>query len=72
MKASDRTVHALRRNDAYVIEAFRQGSLIIWRESGSSEADFFRPSPENILRKLAETYPSPCKKHDVPCGLHCQ
>jgi len=32
MKESDRTVPMLyERNDSYVIEAFRQGGLIIWR-----------------------------------------
>jgi len=42
MKESDRTVPMLyERNDAYVIEAFRQGSLITWRGRRSIGGRFF-------------------------------
>jgi hypothetical protein len=60
------------RNDAYVIEAFRQGEFDYLEGVGEvSEADFFRAiAGKNILRKLAETYPSPCKKHDVPLWVY--
>ena len=73
MKASDRTGPMLyERNDAYVIEAFRQGEFDYLEGVGEvSEADFFRTiAGKNILRKLAETYPSPCKKHDVPLWVY--
>ncbi len=73
MKESDRTVPMLyERNDAYVIEAFRQGEFDYLEGVGEvSEADFFRAiAGKNILRKLAETYPSACKKHDVPVWVY--
>src|SRR4030042_745937 len=36
-----------------------------------SESDFFRAITERkILRKLADTYPSPCQKHDVPLWVY--
>ena len=73
MKESDRTVPMLyERNDAYVIEAFRQGEFDYLEGVGEvSEADFFRAiAGKNILRKLAETYPSPCKKHEVPLWVY--
>jgi len=60
------------RNDSYVIEAFRQGEFDYLEGVGEvSEADFFRAiAGKNILRQLAETYPSPCKKHDVPVWVY--
>ncbi len=73
MKESDRTVPMLyERNDAYVIEAFRRGEFDYLEGVGEvSEADFFRAiAGKNILRKLAETYPSPCKKHEVPLWVY--
>jgi len=73
MKESDRTVPMLyERNDAYVIEAFRQGEFDYLEGVGEvSEVDFFRAiAGKNILRKLAETYPSPCKKHEVPLWVY--
>jgi hypothetical protein len=73
MKESDRTVPMLyERNDAYVIEAFRGGDFDYLEGVGEvSEADFFRAiAGKNILRKLAETYPSACKKHDVPVWVY--
>jgi hypothetical protein len=73
MKESDRTVPMLyERNDSYVIEAFRQGEFDYLEGVGEvSEADFFRAlTGKNILRKLADTYPSPCKKHEVPVWVY--
>jgi hypothetical protein len=73
MKESDRTVPMLyERNDGYVIEAFRRGEFDYLEGAGEvSEADFFRAlTGKNILRKLADTYPSPCKKHDVPVWVY--
>jgi hypothetical protein len=60
------------RNDSYVIEAFRQGEFDYLEGVGEvSEVDFFRAiTGKNILGKLAETYPSPCKKHDVPVWVY--
>jgi Transposase DDE domain len=60
------------RNDSYVIEAFRQGEFDYLEGVGEvSEVDFFRAiAGKHILRKLAETYPSPCKKHDVPLWVY--
>jgi hypothetical protein len=73
MKASDRTVPMLyERNDAYVVEAFRQGEFDYLEGAGEvSEVDFFRAlTGRNILRKLADTYPSACQKHDVPVWVY--
>jgi hypothetical protein len=73
MRESDRTVPMLyERNDAYVIEAFRQGEFDYLEGVGEvSESDFFRAlTGKNILRKLADTYPSACKKHDVPVWVY--
>ena len=73
MKESDQTVPMLyERNDGYVIEAFRRGEFDYLEGAGEvSEADFFRAlTGKNILRKLADTYPSPCKKHDVPVWVY--
>jgi hypothetical protein len=60
------------RNDALVIEAFRRGEFDYLEGVGEvSEVDFFRAITErNILRKLADTYPSPCQKHDVPLWVY--
>jgi len=73
MKESDRTVPMLyERNDSYVIEAFRQGEFDYLEGVGEvSEADFFRAlTGKNILGKLADTYPSACKKHEVPVWVY--
>jgi hypothetical protein len=73
MKESDRTVPMLyERNDSYVIEAFRQGEFDYLEGVGEvSEADFFRAlTGKNVLRKLADTYPSACKKHEVPVWVY--
>jgi hypothetical protein len=60
------------RNDAWVIEAFRRGEFDYLEGVGEvSEADFFRAITERtILQKLADTYPSPCQKHDVPLWVY--
>jgi hypothetical protein len=60
------------RNDALVIEAFRWGEFDYLEGVGEvSEGDFFRAITERkILRKLADTYPSPCQKHDVPLWVY--
>jgi hypothetical protein len=60
------------RNDGYVIEAFRQGEFDYLEGVGEvSEVDFFRAiAGKKILGELAETYPSPCKKHDVPVWVY--
>jgi len=60
------------RNDSYVMEAFRQGEFDYLEGAGEvSETDFFRAIVgKNMLRKLADTYPSPCQKHDVPLWVY--
>jgi len=60
------------RNDALVIEAFRRGEFDYLEGVGEvSEADFFRAiTDRKVLQKLADTYPSPCKKHDVPLWVY--
>ena len=60
------------RNDAWVIEAFRRGEFDYLEGVGEvSEADFFGAITERkILQKLADTYPSPCQKHDVPLWVY--
>jgi Transposase DDE domain len=60
------------RNDDRVLEAFRQGEFDYVEVIGEvSEADFFRAITErHILGKLAESYPSPRKKHEVPLWVY--
>jgi hypothetical protein len=60
------------RNDAWVIEAFRRGEFDYLEGVGEvSEVDFFRAITERkILQKLADTYPSPCQKHEVPLWVY--
>jgi hypothetical protein len=60
------------RNDARVVEAFRRGEFDYLDAIGEvSEADFFRVITERkILDKLAESYPSPRKRHDVPLWVY--
>ncbi|MDX1401747.1 MAG: transposase [Kiloniellales bacterium] len=60
------------RNDALVLEAFRQGEFDYLEGVGEvSEANFFRAiTQRRVLEKLAATYPSPCKKHDVPLWVY--
>lgn len=60
------------RNDAFVVEAFRRGDFdYLEAVGGIPEADFFRAiTSRKILEKLAQSYPSPCKKHDVPVWVY--
>ena len=60
------------RNDARVLEAFRRGEFDYVDALGEvSEADFFRAITERrILDKLAESYPSPRERHDVPLWVY--
>ena len=60
------------RNDALVVEAFRRGEFDYLEGVGEiSEANFFRAiTDRKVLEKLANSYPSPCKKHDVPLWVY--
>jgi Transposase DDE domain len=60
------------RNDGRVLEAFRRGEFDYLDAIGEvSEADFFRVITErHILDKLAESYPSPRERHDVPLWVY--
>src|SRR5438309_11925464 len=60
------------RNDVRVLEAFRGGDFDYVDAIGEvSEADFFRVITERkILDKLAERYPSPRERHDVPLWVY--
>jgi hypothetical protein len=60
------------RNDAFVVEAFRRGEFDYLEGVGEvPEANFFRAiARKKILEKLAATYPSPLKKHDVPLWVY--
>ena len=60
------------RNDALVVEAFRRGEFDYLEGVGEvSEVDFFRALTERkVLQKLAETYPSPRRKHEVPLWVY--
>lgn len=63
---------AFERNDSLVVEAFHRGEFdFLEGVSEISETDFFRAIAEKkVLEKLAATYPSPCKKHDVPLWVY--
>jgi hypothetical protein len=60
------------RNDALVIEAFGRGEFDYLEGVGEvSEVDFFRAlTQKKVLQKLADTYPSPCQKHEVPLWVY--
>ncbi len=60
------------RNDALVIEAFRRGEFDYLDGVGEiPEADFLRAIASNkVLDKLADAYPSPRSKHDVPLWVY--
>jgi len=60
------------RNDERVLEAFRRGEFDYVDAIGEvSEGDFFRVITErHILDKLAESYPSPRERHDVPLWVY--
>lgn len=60
------------RNDELVIEAFRNGDFdYLEGASDIDETDFFRDLIErSLLKQLAESYPNPREKNDVPVWLH--
>lgn len=60
------------RKDALVEEAFRRGQFDdIDAASEVSETDFFRAiAEEKVLDKLVATYPSACRKYDVPLWVY--
>ncbi len=65
--------HVLFQYDqSFVLEAFRQGDFdFVDGVSEVGETEFFRYiGAHKILAKLAETYPSPRKKHDVPLWMY--
>ena len=66
------TAMLFERNDALVAEAFRRGEFDYLEGAGEvSETDFFRAmTGRKVLQKLADTYPSPHKKHDVPLWVY--
>ena len=66
------TAMLFERNDALVVEAFRRGEFDYLEGAGEvSETDFFRAmTGPKVLQKLADTYPSPHKKHDVPLWVY--
>ncbi len=70
----DQTAGAIlfERNDRLVIEAFQRGEFdYLEGVSEVCETDFFRTITERkVLEKLAATYPTPNKKHDVPLWVY--
>lgn len=66
------TARVFEHNDRLVIEAFQRGEFDFLEGVGEiSETDFFRAIAEKkVLEKLADTYPSPCMKHDVPLWVY--
>ncbi len=62
----------LERNDRLVIEAFQRGEFdYLEGVSEVCETDFFRAiTDKKVLEKLAATYPTPNKKHDVPLWVY--
>lgn len=60
------------RNDSLVCDAFRNGDFDYVDAAGElSETDFFRAiASKKVLEKLAATYPSPSKKHEVPLWVY--
>lgn len=60
------------RNDRLVCDAFRRGEFDYIDAAGEiSETDFFRAiASKKILERLAATYPTPLKKHDVPVWVY--
>ena len=57
---------------AFVLEQFRQGNFdFVDAVSEVAETEFFRYiGAKKILLKLAESYPSPRRKHDVPIWFY--
>lgn len=72
MSGAISTARVFERNDRLVIEAFQRGEFDFLEGVGEiSETDFFRViAQKKVLEKLAATYPSPCKKHDVPLWVY--
>lgn len=72
--AGARTAGAMlfERNDRLVIEAFQRGEFDYLEGVGEvCETDFFRTITEKkVLEKLAATYPTPNRKHDVPLWVY--
>ena len=66
------TIQLCERDQAFVIDAFRRGEFDYLEGVGEvPEADFFRAiASKKILEKLAATYPTPLKKHDVPIWVY--
>ena len=60
------------RNDQLVCDAFRNGEFDYVDAAGElSETDFFRAiASKKVLEKLAASYPSPSKKHEVPLWVY--
>ena len=60
------------RNDRLVCDAFRDGEFDSIEAAGEvSETDFFRAiAGKKILEKLAGSYPTPLKNHDVPVWVY--
>ena len=56
----------------FVIEALRQGEVdYLENVSEAAETDLFRHLIDRgVLKRLAETYPTPRKKHDVPIWFY--
>jgi hypothetical protein len=65
-------VMLFERQDRLVCEAFRRGEFDYVDAAGElSETDFFRAiASKKVLEKLAATYPSPARKHDVPLWVY--
>lgn len=66
------TAMLFERNDRLVVEAFQRGEFDYLEGVGEvCETDFFRViAAKKVLEQLAATYPSPCKKHDVPLWVY--
>jgi len=66
------TAMYFERNDAFVVDAFQRHEFDYLEGVGKvPEANFLRAvAGKKILEKLAATYPSPLKKHDVPIWVY--
>lgn len=69
---SEAAAMVFERNDAVVVEAFGRGEFDYLEGVGEiSETHFFRALVERkVLQKLADTYPSPCRKQEVPLWVY--
>jgi hypothetical protein len=63
---------AFEHDRQFVIEALRRGEIdFLENVSEAAEADFFRHLlGRNVLERLAESYPTPRKKEEVPIWLY--